>query len=244
MTSPTETSYPKPFIPVGLCQCGCGAQTKLAPANDSRYGIKKGDPQKFLQGHSRMRCWVPAKPVPNKYPYGECQCGCGGKTKIAKNTDKGWGYVKGQPRPYIRSHQCRLSPVEYIEEDRGYKTPCWIWQRATTFGYGRMWHNGSTSPVPAHRVIYERHKGPIPEGLVLDHLCRIPSCVNPDHLEPVTNAVNTQRGLQSKLTEDEVRAMRKMHTEGVTYADLGRLFKVAWQSCRQACLRESWADLD
>lgn len=244
MTAPTTPSYPKPFIPVGLCQCGCGSKTGFAKANDARHGIKKGDPQKFLYGHSRTQSWVPAKPAPNKYPYGECQCGCGGKTEISKATDKAWGYVKGRPRHYIRSHQCRLSPHEYLEADGGYKTPCWIWQRSTSQGYGQMWHNGSTHPLRAHRVIYERHKGPIPEGLNLDHLCRVRPCVNPDHLEPVTQAENVRRGLNSKLTDAEVRVIRSLREKGWTYAALSKLFCVAGETCRCICERLTWADLD
>lgn len=46
----------------------------------------------------------------------------------------------------------------------------------------------------AHRYVYESIRGPIPEGLVLDHLCRNTSCVNPDHLEPVTYGENFRRG--------------------------------------------------
>jgi hypothetical protein len=47
----------------------------------------------------------------------------------------------------------------------------------------------------AHRVSYELHKGPIPEGLVIDHLCRVRHCVNPDHLRAVTHAVNILAGV-------------------------------------------------
>lgn len=47
----------------------------------------------------------------------------------------------------------------------------------------------------AHRVAYELAKGPIPEGLVIDHLCRVRNCVRPDHLEAVTNIENMRRGL-------------------------------------------------
>lgn len=46
----------------------------------------------------------------------------------------------------------------------------------------------------AHRVVYEHELGPIPAGLTLDHLCRVRSCVNPAHLEPVTIGVNVLRG--------------------------------------------------
>ena len=46
----------------------------------------------------------------------------------------------------------------------------------------------------AHRAFYMLHVGPIGSGLVIDHLCRTPACVNPDHLEPVTPEENTARG--------------------------------------------------
>ena len=59
-------------------------------------------------------------------------------------------------------------------------------------GYGYVGLNGKT--VKAQRLFYEMHRGPIPPRMVTDHLCRIPSCVNPEHLEVVTNKVNLLRG--------------------------------------------------
>lgn len=57
--------------------------------------------------------------------------------------------------------------------------------------YGRIIFEGRLQPV--HRVAYRLAKGPIPDGLHLDHLCRNPPCCNPDHLEPVTPAENNRR---------------------------------------------------
>lgn len=72
---------------------------------------------------------------------------------------------------------------------------CWRWTGARNpEGYGQI-YLGQYRKQPAHRFAYEMLLGPIPEGLVLDHLCRYTSCVNPEHLEPVTMAENIRRGL-------------------------------------------------
>ena len=69
---------------------------------------------------------------------------------------------------------------------------CWLWRGPTRSGYGRVKLNGATRT--AHRVVYELLVGPIPDGLQLDHLCRVRNCVNPEHLDPVSARENTLRG--------------------------------------------------
>lgn len=70
---------------------------------------------------------------------------------------------------------------------------CWLWTASVDLhGYGRINAHGRTRV--AHRTLYEELRGPVPEGLTLDHLCRVRRCVNPDHLEPVTHAENVRRG--------------------------------------------------
>jgi hypothetical protein len=67
---------------------------------------------------------------------------------------------------------------------------CWLWLGSLR-GKGYSVYKGKAG----HRVSYEAFKGPIPDGLVIDHLCRVHSCVNPEHLEAVTNRENVVRGV-------------------------------------------------
>lgn len=72
-------------------------------------------------------------------------------------------------------------------------TGCWLWDGADSGdGYGKIKVDGKSRYV--HRVIWEALYGPIPEGMVLDHLCRVRCCCNPAHLELVTVKENTHRG--------------------------------------------------
>lgn len=69
---------------------------------------------------------------------------------------------------------------------------CWLWLGSTNGnGYGNFSYQGRTRN--AHRVSYELHYGSIPEGMEIDHKCRMRCCVNPAHLEPVTHAENMRR---------------------------------------------------
>jgi hypothetical protein len=76
-------------------------------------------------------------------------------------------------------------------------TGCWLWDGShggKGYGVFRFPKNGVNKMQNAHRIAYEIERGPIPKGLCLDHLCRNPACVNPDHLEIVTYSENINRG--------------------------------------------------
>jgi HNH endonuclease len=146
---------------------------------------------------------------------GLCHCGCGEWAPLAKKTAKKYGHVKGGPVRYINWHYQRtkrLSPVDYVVDEA---TGCWVWQRGRVVGgYGEMRDGGIMRR--AHRVYYERfrgpippglhldhlyyemYRGPVPEGVMVDHLCRNHACVNPYHLEPVTAKENAARRDRAK----------------------------------------------
>lgn len=70
---------------------------------------------------------------------------------------------------------------------------CWLWTGSVNdYGYGAIHAKGRRTGV--HRAVYELLVGPIPEGFQIDHLCRVRNCVNPAHLEPVTQRENLRRG--------------------------------------------------
>jgi len=91
-------------------------------------------------------------------------------------------------RPHSTLPQRFIDKV-HIHPDTG----CHVWTACrNTEGYGQFRVEGKT--LGAHRYAYEIVVGPVPAGLVLDHLCRNPSCVNSEHLEPVTTRENLMRG--------------------------------------------------
>ena len=72
---------------------------------------------------------------------------------------------------------------------------CWLWTGGpSSEGYSRVWDNDLGGCVTGHVLVYETLIGPVPDGLELDHLCRVRICVRPSHLEPVTHQVNVLRG--------------------------------------------------
>lgn len=96
---------------------------------------------------------------------------------------------KGQPR--ITTDHHLVMPIPF--------SGCMIWMgHVSNKGYASTCFNdedGVRRGKPIHRIVYETMRGPIPQGLFLDHLCRVPSCVNPDHLEPVTPRENIIRAV-------------------------------------------------
>jgi hypothetical protein len=127
-----------------------------------------------------------------------CECGCG--TAIPPRTKA------GNPQRFMHGHNrswrmgLARTPAESFfrhVEFGVHPAGCWTWTGFTNSrGYGqfKVTEQGKTSSVRAHRFAYELLMGQIPPGLVIDHLCRSRDCVNPLHIEPVTQFENTLRG--------------------------------------------------
>ena len=134
---------------------------------------------------------------------------------------------------------------------------CWLWLMGTLRGgYGQFYDREYRKYRIAHRVSYEVHKGPIPNGLDILHSCDTPSCINPDHLRVGTHqenmndskrkgrmGINHSRGEShylSKLTEEAVREIRS--TTGQTTA-LANKYGVSRTSIKLARRGRTWSHL-
>lgn len=117
---------------------------------------------------------------------------------------------------------------------------CWLWTAAkTNGGYGRFPWRCKT--VLAHRFAYETLVGRIPDGLHIDHLCRQRDCVNPAHMEPVTQWENTRRGLAPSALNAVKTHCQRGHAlvEGNIYHKTFRGRPV--RQCRQCTLDDTVA---
>lgn len=179
-------------------------------------------------------------PIEPPNPGGLCMCGCGQPVPRADHTHRKSGIVKGEYVKYLIGHHRRSSPVEYILDPA---TGCWNWQRQRNeFGYGRA-RDKSNRNTLAHRIMYERLVGLIPDGMQLDHLCRNHACVNPAHLEPVTHGENQRRGNNAKLTKAQVDDIRARYAAGgESHRSLARQFGVTHQNIASIVNNKKWLD--
>jgi hypothetical protein len=117
------------------------------------------------------------------------------------------------------------------------KGACWIWNSTLDGGgYGIIRTSGGDGRyVKAHRAVYELAVGRIPDGLQLDHLCKMRRCVNPEHLEPVTAQINTLRSDSPSARNAAKDSCKHGHvfTDDNTYVT-----PQGWRQCR-TCLRSA-----
>ena len=130
------------------------------------------------------------------------------------------------------------SPAQrfWAKVDKRDADQCWPWLASFyRNGYGQFGHTG------AHRFSYELHHGPIPDGKVIDHTCGQRYCVNPAHLEAVTQAVNTQRGYGASVAVARMKELATTRTHcrrghELTSENTYVTPREGWRQCR-ACKR-------
>ncbi len=149
---------------------------------------------KRLREHGDVHADVPVK----VYPEPAKICSRPGCAKAVKSRGLCWRHHR-----LSRLADGSLPPLStigtaerfWMKVDRRGPSECWLWLAATNIGgYGRFYPTREHGYY-AHRFSYELRYGPIPDELVIDHLCRTPGCVNPAHLEAVAHRTNTLRGI-------------------------------------------------
>ena len=191
------------------------------------------------------------------YPYGKCQCGCDQNTPLATYTDyKNFDRVKDYPLRFVNGHNRRryltLQEVFYKNVTPGAPDECWDWPLShDDFGYGRV--RLRNTEYGGHRLSYEIHIGPIPNGLFVCHHCDNPACVNPAHLFLGTDADNVadmvskkrhqygEKTATAKLNDDAVRTIRSLYTEqGMQVIDIAQRFAVSMTTIYDAISGRTW----
>lgn len=197
----------------------------------------------------------------NEIPYGYCHCGCGQKTSIAKRTQTSRGFIKGQPMRYVSGHNGRNLPAQerfWHHVSPGAPEECWLWRGATMRnGYGQM-SVGAHTPG-AHRVSWEIHFGPIPDGMFVCHRCDTRNCVNPHHLFLGTHSDNmrdmaekgraTQRPIplrgedspHAKFKNQDILLIREMAAQGIVQRVIAEQFGTSQQVIANIVNRRRWA---
>lgn len=132
-------------------------------------------------------------------------------------------YAKGTPEEKLMSF-VDVNPI----------TGCWEWNGGKNpNGYGSYRANGKN--MPAYKYSYELLVARVPKGLELDHLCRNPPCICPDHLEPVTHAVNQHR---SPITLATINIVKTHCPHGHPYNEENTYYRPnGGRKCR-VCNRE------
>ncbi|MGH2619337.1 MAG: HNH endonuclease signature motif containing protein [Anaerolineales bacterium] len=149
-------------------------------------------------------------------PRGKRQC-------RACRAEAGRRFRRNPSSQYRRSHAPRLRWPDsfWVLVDKSGPDGCWLWRGALNAdGYG------------PHRKAWKLLRGSFPPGLESDHLCRVRSCVNPDHIEAVTHMENVSRGHYENNGKAFAEYQRsKTHCpQGHAYA--GENLKIGWRGAR------------
>lgn len=130
---------------------------------------------------------------------------------------------------------------------------CWLWNGALNgYGYGLFWIKGEGRYITAHRAAWLLYRGDITNNLHVLHRCDIPRCVNPDHLFLGTQQDNMfdakikrrhaqgEQHYRAKLTEKDVREIRRAFASGQRYYQLAKQYGVDRMTIKSVVIGASW----
>jgi len=186
------------------------------------------------------------------HPTWECLCECGATTTITsqhlRRGQKTCGHIRKERIPLADRFWGKVTKMD----------GCWLWTGSTDgHGYGSIGKGGQRGPLlKAHRVSWEIHRGPVPDGMEVCHHCDNPPCTNPDHLFLGTQADNMADAARKGRTrntpfrgeanghaifsEIDIRAIRQAHATGVGVKALGRLYGTSHTNIGFIVRRETW----
>lgn len=145
-----------------------------------------------------------------------------------------------------RSESEKTSPIQRFWDLTGSsRQGCWNWEGAKNRGgYGGFMF-ATQQWTFAHRFIYEHTFGRIDEGMVIDHLCRNPSCVNPYHMDVVTSEENVRRGSGPTAVNGRKSRCIRGHVldESNTYLKPNGIGREC-RACKRVRWRERYRDVD
>lgn len=136
---------------------------------------------------------------------------------------------------------------------------CWLWTgNRLKAGYGKFMISSKNGMTTAHRVSWMLHRGPIPDGMFVLHSCDNPPCVNPDHLflgthtdnmkdcmskgrfRGGTNPSHGESHYATKLTEESIKQIRRLRSDGLSYPQIASRFGITDTSARNIVIRHTW----
>ena len=118
---------------------------------------------------------------------------------------------------------------------------CWLWVGSAWRGYGEFRFRRRKAYV--HRFVYRAIVGAIPPKHQIDHVCRNRRCVNPRHLEAVTQVENLRRSTTTRLTPDDVRRIYALADSGHSQASIARQTGLAPSYVCNILAGRAWKDV-